>query len=104
MTGTPSRTARATPARRCLKEAVSELPARGTRSTYEAWKAWARRRRTPNPKVIRRPTRRCDGQVEGKSRVLPREIWRFTPEGHEGASEVSRSHKRRGSTPKGSAK
>jgi hypothetical protein len=72
MTGTPSRTARATPARGRLKEAGGELPARGTRSAYEAWKTWARWRRTPNPKV----TREVDMYMR---RVDGRKVTRLTP-------------------------
>lgn len=42
MTGTRSRTARASVARRSLKEAGGKVPARGTRSAYEAVSGWAR--------------------------------------------------------------
>ena len=42
MTGTPSRTARASVARRGLKEAGGKVPARGTRTAYEAAGGWAR--------------------------------------------------------------
>ena len=42
MTGTPSRTARASVVRRSLKEAAGKVPARGTRTAYEAISRWAR--------------------------------------------------------------
>ena len=72
MMGTPSRTARAAAVRRGLKEAAGKIPARGTRSAYEARLYWARWRRTPNPKVIRRMgvyMRRANG----------RKVTRLTP-------------------------
>ena len=43
MTGTSSRTARVSSARKNLKESAGKLPARGTRSVYEALSRWARR-------------------------------------------------------------
>jgi len=81
MTGTPSRTARAITARWCLKEAGGELPARGTRSAYEAWRAWARTRRSSNPTVIRKAgvyMRRVDGRKV--TRLTPGDL-AFCPEG-----------------------
>src|SRR5690625_626781 len=51
MTGTVSRTARASAARRSLKEAVSKLPARRTGSAYEAVSFWAKVHKSPKPKV-----------------------------------------------------
>ena len=41
MARTPSRTARVSVARRNLKEAAGKLPARGTRTAYEASSWWA---------------------------------------------------------------
>ena len=52
MTGTPSRTARVSSARRNLKEAAGKLPARGTRTTYEATARWARGQIDSKPNVI----------------------------------------------------
>jgi hypothetical protein len=81
MTGTPSRTARASTVRCCLKEAGGELPARGTRSAYEAWRVWARLRRTPNPTVIHEAAvymRRVDGRKV--TRLTPGDL-AFCPEG-----------------------
>ena len=81
MTGTPSRTARATPARGRLKEAGGELPARGTRSAYEACRTWARSRRGPNPEVIRKVgvyMRRVDGRKV--TRITPGDL-AFCPRG-----------------------
>lgn len=72
MTGTPSRTARAIIARWCLKEAEGELPARGTRSAYEAWRVWARVRGAPNPIVIRKA-------AVYMRRVYGRKVTRLTP-------------------------
>ena len=42
MSGTSSRTARVSAARRNLKEAAGKLPARGTRIAYEALSRWTR--------------------------------------------------------------
>ena len=42
MTGTPSRTARASVERRSLKEAGGKVLVRGTRTAYEAVSRWAR--------------------------------------------------------------
>ena len=53
MAGTPSRTARVSVARRNLKEAEGKLPARGTRTAYEASSWWARGRIDPKPNAIR---------------------------------------------------
>ena len=53
MAGTPSRTARVSVARRNLKEAEGKLPARGTRTAYEATSGWARGRIDPKPDAIR---------------------------------------------------
>ncbi|WP_417388513.1 hypothetical protein, partial [Gimesia sp.] len=53
MTGTPSRTARVSAARRNLKEAAGKLLARGTRIAYEALVGWARRHKDSKPDVIR---------------------------------------------------
>ena len=54
MAGTPSRTARVSVVRRNLKEAEGKLPARGTRTAYEATSArWARGRIDPKPDAIR---------------------------------------------------
>jgi len=53
MAGTPSRTARVSVARRNLKEAEGKLPARGTRTVYEASRWWARGRIDPKPDAIR---------------------------------------------------
>jgi len=53
MAGTPSRTARVSVARRNLKEAEGKLPARGTRTAYEASSGWARGRIDSKPDVIR---------------------------------------------------
>ena len=72
MTGTPSRTARAAAARRGLKEAGGKLPARGTRSAYEACQTWARWRRAPNPTVIQE----VDMYMR---RVYGRKVTRLTP-------------------------
>lgn len=74
MTGTPSRTARDVTARCGLKEAGGELPARGTRTASEACRTWARRRRAPNPKIIRRA-----GVY--MRRVCGRKVTRLTPGG-----------------------
>src|SRR5690625_6213009 len=51
MTGTVSRTARASAARRSLKEAVSKLPARRTGSAYEAGSCWAKVHKTKRPRI-----------------------------------------------------
>ena len=53
MTGTPSRTARVSVARRDLKEAEGKLPVRGTRIAYEAPARWARGPIDSKPEVIR---------------------------------------------------
>jgi len=53
MTGTPSRTARVSAARRNLKEAEGKLPVRGTRTAYEASARWARGPIDSKPEVIR---------------------------------------------------
>jgi hypothetical protein len=53
MTGTPSRTARVSTARWNLKEAEGKLPARGTRTVYEAPARWARGPLDSKPEVIR---------------------------------------------------
>ena len=42
MSGTSSRTARVSQATANLKEAVGKLPARGTRTAYEALSRWTR--------------------------------------------------------------
>jgi len=42
MSGTSSRTARVSAVRRNLKEAAGKLPARGTRTAYEALSRWTR--------------------------------------------------------------
>jgi len=111
MTGTPSRTARAITVRWCLKEAGGELPARGTRSAYEAWRAWARLRTAPNPAVIRKA-------AVYMRRVCGRKVTRLTPgdlalcpmraseaaRWIDGAPEVSRSHTRWSDPSKGSTK
>ena len=49
MTGTPSRTARASIVRWSLKEAAGKVPARGTRTAYEAIGCWARGQKDPKP-------------------------------------------------------
>ena len=53
MTGTPSRTARVSAARRNLKETEGKFPVRGTRTACEATARWARGRIDPKPNVIR---------------------------------------------------
>lgn len=53
MTGTTSQRARASAARRSLKEARGKSPARGTRSAYEASTRWTRGHEDPKSDVIR---------------------------------------------------
>ena len=53
MTGTSSRTARVSRATANLTEAAGKLPARGTRTGYEAMAWWARGRKDSKPNVIR---------------------------------------------------
>ena len=53
MTGTSSRTARVSWATANLTEAAGKLPARGTRTGYEAMAWWARGRKDSKPNVIR---------------------------------------------------
>ncbi len=53
MTGTSSRTARVSRATANLTEAAGKLPARGTRTGYEAKTWWARGREDSKPNVIR---------------------------------------------------
>jgi|SaaInlStandDraft_1057018.scaffolds.fasta_scaffold19561_1 hypothetical protein len=74
MTGTTSRTARVSPARRNLQEAVSKLPTRGIRAIYEAPGRWA-----GGIKTLTRPSSGAEGRIfggymGGKSRALPWEI------------------------------
>ena len=54
MAGTMSRTPRAVAARRGLEEGVRKVPARGTRSTYEAAVSGRRGNNTESPIVIRK--------------------------------------------------
>ena len=53
MTGTSSRTARVSWVTANLTEAAGKLPARGTRTGYEAMAWWARGRKDSKPNVIR---------------------------------------------------
>lgn len=102
MTGTPSRTARVSAARRNLKEAAGKLPVRGTRTASEATARWARGRKDLKPDVIRiEPAymRRIDGRKVARLtlRDLPLclrasiAVRRFDK-----AAEVSRGHSKRG--------
>ena len=105
MTGTPSRTARASVARRSLKEAVGKVPARGTRTAYEAVDRRARGREDPKPDS--HPGRSAvdaagmwdEGHAPypGRSGSLP-ERARVAVRRADGESEVSRGHSSRGCT------
>ena len=111
MTGTPSRTARAATVRWRLKEAGGELPARGTRSAYEAWQAWGEVADRTEPDShsegcrVDATGRWKEGHASypGRSGVLPRGA-RKTGRWTDGAPEVSRSHTRWGIPSKGSTK
>ena len=74
MTGTPSRTARVSVVRRNLKEAAGKLPARGTRTAYEASRrAFARAVRPFHPRGKRRMATGFDiwfRDVVGRARLL----------------------------------
>jgi len=105
MTGTPSRTARASAARRSLKEAGGKVPARGTRTAYEASGKWARGHEDLKPEShpdllevyaagiwdeSHAPYPGRSGSLPEKARVAER--WA------DGESEVSRGHSSRGRT------
>lgn len=102
MTGTPSRTARVSAARRNLKEAAGKLPVRGTRTAYEATAWWARGRIDSKPNVIRTEPaymRRIGGRKVTRLtlRDLPCCLWASQVEKPgDGAAEVSRGHSKRG--------
>ena len=98
MTGTPSRTARVPSVRWDLKEAVGKLPARGTRTAYEATSWWARGRIDLKPDVIRIETaymrRVCGRKV---TRLTLRDLSscrlaRSVARRADGTAEVSRGH------------
>ena len=98
MTGTPSRTARVSTARRNLKEAEGKLPTRGTQIAYEATSRWARGRIDLKPDVIRTEAaymRRVHGRKV--TRLTLRDLSscpraRSVARRAEGVAEVSRSH------------
>lgn len=98
MTGTPSRTARVSAARRNLKEAAGKLPVRGTRTASEANVSWARGRKDPKPKVIRNETaymRRIDGRKVARLTLRglsPCRQARLVVKRSHGTTEVSRGH------------
>jgi hypothetical protein len=105
MTGTPSRTARASVVRRSLKEAGGKVLARGTRSAYEAAGRWARGREDLKPDSHSdRPAVDAAGRWDeshapypGRSGSLPNEA-RVAARRADGESEVSRGRSSRGRT------
>jgi hypothetical protein len=105
MTGTPSRTARASVARRSLKEAAGKVPARGTRTAYEAVSRWARGPEDLKPdshsdRLVVDAAGRWDeshAPYPGRSGSLPMKA-RVAVRRANGESEVSRGHSSRGRT------
>lgn len=104
MTGTPSRTARVSAARRNPKEAEGKLLVRGTRTAYEATTRWARGPIDSKPNVIRIELaymRRMYGRKV--ARLTLRDL-SFCPRARavarrlDGTTEVSRGHSSRGLT------
>jgi hypothetical protein len=104
MTGTPSRTARVSAARRNLKEAAGKLPVRGTRTASEANGSRARGRIDPKPDGIRiEPAymRRTRGRKVARLtlRDLPSCLRaRHAVRRADGSAEVRRGHSKRGPT------
>ena len=82
MTGTPSRTARASAARWSLKEAVSKLLARGTQTAYEASSWWARGHKDSKPDVIQT-------EAAYRRRVGGRKVTRLTLRGLSSCFELA---------------
>ena len=104
MTGTPSRTARVSAARRDPKEAEGKLLARGTRTTYEASGGWARGRIDLKPNVMQ-TDRAYMWRVDGRkvTRLTLRDLpscrkARAAARRADGAAEVSRGHSSRGAS------
>ena len=93
MTGTSSRTARVPQVTANLTEAAGKLPARGTRTGYEALAWWARGRKDSKPNVIRTEPayirRVCGRKV---TRLTLRDLrWCIFEDTSEGASDFARS-------------
>lgn len=93
MTGTSSRTARVSRVIVNLTEAAGKLPARGTRTGYEAMAWWARGRKDSKPNVIQTESayirRVCGRKV---TRLTLRDLpWCFFEDTSEEASDFERS-------------
>jgi hypothetical protein len=73
MTGTPSRTATASPRGEVGKKLYAKLRPE-EHKPQEASDRWASELGISKPNVIRTDGRRCGGYMERRSRVLPREI------------------------------
>jgi hypothetical protein len=105
MTGTSSRTARASVARRSLKEAEGKVLARGTRSAYKAVSGWAKGHEDLKPDshsdwLVVDATGIWDeshAPYPGRSGSLPNE-GRVAARRADGESEVSRGRSSRGRT------
>ena len=105
MTGTSSRTARASIARWSLKEAAGKVLARGTRTANEAVSRWARVPKEPKPDSHSDQLMvyaagiwdESHAPYPGRSGFLPGTA-RAAARRADGESEVSRGHSSRGRT------